>query len=452
MEQHFLKTTKKNTEKVYDFIGIGVGPFNLGLACLTAPIQELDGLFLDKREAFDWHPGMLLQDTTLQVPFLADMVTLAAPTSQFSFLNYLKEQGRIYSFYIRENFLVLRNEYNQYCQWVVSKLNNIRFSTEVREIIYDENAACYVLYCLCTKTTKLRVYRAKRLVFGTGTIPYVPKSCQKIMEHAVHSSAYLPHKKDIQRKKSITVIGSGQSAAEIYHDLLQDIDLCGYALNWITRSPRFYPMEYSKLTLEMTSPDYVDYFHSLPQQKRDVLAASQKSLYKGINNDLIGAIYDLMYMKSLVADVKVDLRTNSELVQAEYNTINQHFDLIFRQIEQAKTYKVTTEALIMATGYRYILPSFVDGISLRIKWDDKGRYDVSRNYSVDINSSEIFVQNAELHTHGFTAPDLGMGCYRNAYIIREMTGRDYYPIENRIAFQQFAIAEEEHVSTTADVI
>src|SRR5262245_43537575 len=98
-------------DPTYDFAAIGIGPFNLGLACLAAPIEGLRGVFLDKGERFNWHPGLLLQDARLQTPFLADLVTLADPTSRFSFLNYIKEQGRIYSFYIRENFFLTRNEY-----------------------------------------------------------------------------------------------------------------------------------------------------------------------------------------------------------------------------------------------------------------------------------------------------------------------------------------------------
>jgi lysine N6-hydroxylase len=87
----------------------------------------------------------------------------------------------------------------------------------------------------------------------------------------------------------------------------------------------------------------------------------------------------------------------------------------------------------------------MEGISSRIKWDDKGRFDVNRNYTIDKNGSEIFVQNAELHTHGLATPDLGMGCYRNSYIIKEMTGKDVYAIEKRIAFQQFAVTNEEQI-------
>ena len=50
----------------------------------------------------------------------------------------------------------------------------------------------------------------------------------------------------------------------------------GYRLNWVTRSPRFFPLEYTKLTLEMTSPDYVDYFNALPEPVRYRLEAGQK--------------------------------------------------------------------------------------------------------------------------------------------------------------------------------
>ncbi len=92
------------TDEVHDFVAIGLGPFNLGLACLTAPLDELDGVFLEAEDRFSWHPDMMLDFATLQVPFMADLVTLADPTSPYSFLNYLKEKGRLYSFYIRERF------------------------------------------------------------------------------------------------------------------------------------------------------------------------------------------------------------------------------------------------------------------------------------------------------------------------------------------------------------
>ena len=433
------------SKHVADFIAVGVGPFNLGLACLTEPIENLNGVFLDRKEKFDWHPGMLLEDTTLQIPFMADLVTLADPTNEFSFLNYIKQKGRMYSFYIRENFLLLRNEYNQYCQWAISKLNNVHFNTDVTHIDYDEKEKVYVVTARCTKTQEIKIYKAKKLVLGTGTPPYIPECCKKLKGKAVHSSAYLDHKESLQKQKKITVLGSGQSAAEIFHDLLLEADTIGYELNWITRSPRFFPLEYSKLTLEMTSPEYVDYFYDLPSDKRDDLIKNQKHLYKGINSDLIAAIHDTLYTKRVVAEdkLKVSLRTNTELIETRLQDNTVQLEL--HQVEQNKYFQHETEGLVLATGYSYQLPEFVNGISDRIQWDTKERFDVARNYSVDKNGNEIFVQNAELHTHGFVTPDLGMAAYRNSYIIKEMTGIEHYPVENKIAFQQFGVSQEEEI-------
>ncbi len=64
----------------------------------------------------------MLPGAEIQVPFLADLVTLADPTSPYSFLNYLHEQGRLYRFYFHERFHVLRAEYEAYCRWVAARL------------------------------------------------------------------------------------------------------------------------------------------------------------------------------------------------------------------------------------------------------------------------------------------------------------------------------------------
>ena len=149
------------TQHVHDFIAIGLGPFNLGLACLTDPVEELDGLFLERRDGFDWHPGMLLEDATLQTPFLADLVTMADPTSRFSVLNYLKQQGRLYHFYIRESFFLLRNEYNRYCQWAVAQLDSVRFSTEVERVEFEDASGHYRVSCRDTKSGEAREYLAR---------------------------------------------------------------------------------------------------------------------------------------------------------------------------------------------------------------------------------------------------------------------------------------------------
>ncbi|MEU1512360.1 lysine N(6)-hydroxylase/L-ornithine N(5)-oxygenase family protein [Streptomyces sp. NPDC005811] len=428
-------TALPEASRTYDFVGIGLGPFNLGLACLTEPIDALDGVFLESKPDFAWHAGMFLDGAHLQTPFMSDLVTLADPTSPYSFLTYLKEKGRLYQFYIRENFYPLRVEYDDYCRWAAGKLSSVRFSTTVAEVTYDESEALYAV-----RTTAGDVFRARRLVLGTGTTPYVPEVCRGLDGGLFHNAEYMRRKAELQTKKSITIVGSGQSAAEIYHELLAEIDVHGYQLNWVTRSPRFFPLEYTKLTLEMTSPDYIDYFRALPEETRYRLEKQQKGLFKGINSDLIDSIFDLLYQKDVEygdRPVPTRLLTNSSLNSARWE--DGRYRLGFRQDEQGKDYEIATEGLVLATGYHYEPPAFLEPVRDRLCFDAHGRFDVARNYAVDTTGRGVFLQNAGVHTHSITSPDLGMGPYRNSTIIRELLGSEYYPVEKTIAFQEFSV-------------
>ena len=432
----------------YDFVAVGLGPFNLGLACLTEPIDELHGLFLESDTDISWHPGMLLQDVRLQTPFLADLVTLADPASPYSFLNFLKQRGRLYPFYIRESFYPLRSEYDEYLRWAARQLTTLRFGEHVTSVEYDADRELYLVTAHRISTGTTVTYQTRRLVLGTGTPPYVPPQCHDIDGNAIHSSRYTGNRESLRGKSSITVVGSGQSAAEIFRDLLADIDRYGYELNWVTRSARFFPLEYTELTLEMTSPEYSRYFHSLPTATRDRLLSRQAGLYKGIDSELISEIYDLLYTKSARQHLPLRLLTNTTLTAATHDRTTAHYTLRLRQHEQQKPFTIHTQGLVLATGYRYQEPEFLQPINSRIARDRHQRFAVGANYSIDHAGSEIFVQNAELHTHGFVAPDLGMGAYRNSCIIRELLGREHYPIEQQIAFQQFTAPEFEQQPAT----
>ena len=67
------------------------------------------------------------------------------------------------------------------------------------------------------------------------------------------------------------MIGSGQSGAEVFLDLLRGSPDGGRHVTWLTASPAFAPMEYSKLGLEHFTPDYTRFFRTLPQSRRDEL-------------------------------------------------------------------------------------------------------------------------------------------------------------------------------------
>jgi lysine N6-hydroxylase len=430
-------STNAETRPVHDLLGIGIGPFNLGLACLSDPLDDVDAVFLDAADGFAWHHGMMLDDATIQVPFLADLVTMADPTSPFSFLAWLKETGRLYPFYIREDFHPLRREYDTYCRWAADRLDTLRWGRLVTAVEHDDATDLFTVHADTDHGPE--TYLARHVVLGIGTEPSVPDALRGLDGPVVHSAEYLPNRDALRDAASVAVVGSGQSAAEVYRDLVEDVRQRGSRLDWITRSPRFFPMEDTKLTLEMTSPEYTDHFHALPEDVRDRLGREQRGLYKGISADLVDDLYDTLYRISASGPVPTTLRTETSVVDATWLADRATYRLTLRHEQLGTTYEHEVERLVLATGYTARPPRFLDPVEHLVGRDARGRLAVARDHHVDSLGGRIWVQNAEEHTHGLTAPDLGMGAWRNASILRSVTGRSTYGLEDRIAFQEFGL-------------
>ncbi|MBE9125222.1 MULTISPECIES: lysine N(6)-hydroxylase/L-ornithine N(5)-oxygenase family protein [unclassified Coleofasciculus] len=428
-------------DEIYELIGVGLGPFNLGLAALLEPISGVNALFLEQKPKFEWHRGLLIEGTTIQVPFLADLVTMASPSSRFSFLSYLQAQSRLYHFYFLEHFHIPRREYNHYCQWVAEQLESCRFGERVEAISWQESLGYFEV------KTQSSTYRCRNLVLGVGSVPKVPPCFQGLQgEDIFHSAEFLHQRQPLHNSQSITIIGSGQSAAEVFNELLQEQETYGYRLDWHTRSSGFLPMEYSKLGLEHFSPDYIHYFHALPQEKRDRLLSQQHLLYKGISFSTIAQIYDLLYERSVAGNTpEVRLLPLVEVKEVEVLTTpnGKRYRLGYRHLHQDKRFTHETDCIILATGYHHQIPDCIDGIRPLIQWDNQGRYCVNFDYRLALTQdspNQIFIQNGELHTHGVGAPDLGLGAYRNSVIINTLMGRTIYPVQRRNVFQQFGVA------------
>ncbi|GAB4007849.1 hypothetical protein GCM10029992_62670 [Glycomyces albus] len=76
-----------------------------------------------------------------------------------------------------------------------------------------------------------------------------------------------------------------------------------------------------------------------------------------------------------------------------------------RQHEQDRDFELRTEGLVLATGYSHLVPEFLEPVRDRLRFDACGRLEAARDYSVDAaGAGEVFVQNAELSTHGFVTP------------------------------------------------
>ena len=155
--------------------------------------------FLDKKPALIGIQGTLIETSTLENPFFADLVSLADPRSEYSYLNYCKLTNRIYSYYMRENHYRSRAEYTRYCQWVVARLPNLRFGCDVQ-------AYCTILKSQLSLVTGQHTMSGQRFMFAAASWswvlvpqPYLPACCdRRAAPSFIHSADYLRHKYELR--------------------------------------------------------------------------------------------------------------------------------------------------------------------------------------------------------------------------------------------------------------
>ncbi|UOQ47009.1 SidA/IucD/PvdA family monooxygenase [Gracilibacillus caseinilyticus] len=425
----------------YDVIGIGLGPYNLGLATLTTERSDLKTIFFDQNGEFAWHPGMLINGTDLQVSFLADLVTLANPTSKYTFLNYLHEQNRLYKFFFFHKFEMPRKEYADYLKWVANQLPTCNFQSEIIDVIDHGDHFEVVVNHWGLQQTKS--YYAKHVVMGTGGEPVIPVDLdQTESEKAFHSSQYLYHKDHTIKAKHITVVGSGQSASEIFYDLLKLQEHFDYHLSWYTRSPGFLQLDNSKLGQEVFTPDYVDYFHNLSYKERVDSLEHLGQLRKGIDGETLHKIHELLYHRSVGnKKLPITIQPLTEIQHAE----NEGFGVKVKANQWQKDEKFTfsTEKLILATGYKPNIPDwFYKRFGDKVIWEDDKRYKVNQQFKLafkDDNQRDhhfYTLTNLE-HSHGTGATNLGLAVDRNIQIINEIAGKTIYPEQRDTTFTEF---------------
>ncbi|MFI5660054.1 lysine N(6)-hydroxylase/L-ornithine N(5)-oxygenase family protein [Streptomyces sp. NPDC051684] len=450
------KPTAPPTEEPRDLVGIGIGPFNLSLAALAHPLTELDTAFYEQRPDFHWHPGLLIEGATLQVPFLADLVTLADPTSHWTFLNYLKTRERLFPFYFAERFHIQRAEYDAYCRWASENLPGLHFSHQVDAVRWNTERALFEV-----DFTQLdaegeaealgRTY-TKNVAIGVGTAPYVPEPLKPLADAptvpVVHSADYLTHRERLLAADHITVIGSGQSGAEIFLDLLRARPAGHEKITWLARSEAFAPMEYSKLGLEHFTPDYSHYFHHLPEAERDRLVPAQWQLHKGIDADTIAAIHEELYQRTLGGGWPDATLTPGVSIRTAGRVAGTKVELHLEHRQQGTRSRLTTDAVVLATGYKERpLSGMLTGLDPYLRRDQSERPRIDDHFRLVLDDrvqGSVYVQNAERHTHGVGAPDLGLAAWRSATILNSLTGKDPYPQPRRTAFTTFGLTGHEN--------
>ncbi|WP_163420306.1 SidA/IucD/PvdA family monooxygenase, partial [Escherichia coli] len=91
--------------------------------------------------------------------------------------------------------------------------------------------------------------------------------------------------------KRVMVVGGGQSGADVFLNALQGHWGEPAQLDWLSRRPNFQPLDESPFTNEYFTPEYVDYFYTLPSEIREREIKTQKLPADGISNHTLRTLY-----------------------------------------------------------------------------------------------------------------------------------------------------------------
>ena len=171
-------------QDIYDVIGIGFGPANLALGvALEETAARTAGScgacsWRASRKAV-WHPGMLIEDSLIQISVLKDLATIRNPQSRFTFLNYLKVKGRLFEFLNLRDLFPTRIEFNDYLTWVAGELKErVRYGKEVLSVAAGARggggASCSRSSPATSRPGRSSELLARNVVLATGGVPCAP--------------------------------------------------------------------------------------------------------------------------------------------------------------------------------------------------------------------------------------------------------------------------------------
>ncbi|KAH0551272.1 hypothetical protein GP486_007444 [Trichoglossum hirsutum] len=313
-------------EELHDLICVGFGPASLAIAIALhdmlvspdysnnlsqlRPSREPKTLFLERQPQFAWHVDMLLPGAKMQISFIKDLATLRNPQSEFTFLNYLHHQNRLLQFSNLGTFNPLRAEYEDYMHWCAGSFEEVvDYSQEVSQIVPEKyltgssKVDSFVVRSRDLRTGELRSQRARHVVIAIGGTPRIPKSLLQNHPRIIHSSMYLTAVpallKDRDKDYHIAVIGSGQSAAEVFNDLHSRYPNARTTL--LMKDGALHPSDDSPFVNEIFHPSGVDDVYQRPPEVRKAsIAYNRGTNYGVVCRDLLESLYADMYAQRLL--------------------------------------------------------------------------------------------------------------------------------------------------------
>ncbi|OKI93346.1 L-lysine 6-monooxygenase [Streptomyces sp. CB01249] len=389
--------------------------------------EAVTAQFFEQQPAFGWHRGMLIDDATMQVSFLKDLVTLRNPSSEFSFLCYLKSKGRLIDFINHKNLFPLRVEFHDYFEWAAAQVDDlVSYDHEVVGVTQVvEDGVVEYLDVTVRSGEGLTVHRARNLVIGTGLRPLVPEGIER-GDRVWHNSELLTRVGELDgtSPSRFVVVGAGQSAAEnvaYLHRRFPEAEICAVFSRY-----GYSPADDSSFANKIFDPDAVDEFYAAPENiKRRLMDYHGNTNYSVVDIDLIDDLYRQMYQEKVLGTERLRFLNVSRLTAAEETP-----DTVRATVTSLVTGEETVleaDVVVFATGYSPADPLGLLGEAAEYCLrDEEGRVRVERDYRIATDAAlncGIYLQGGTEHTHGITSALLSNTAIRVGEILDSLLDR-----------------------------
>ncbi|KAH8117288.1 L-lysine 6-monooxygenase (NADPH-requiring)-domain-containing protein [Phellopilus nigrolimitatus] len=406
----------------FDVLGCGFGPANLAIAVALVdksaadqgkPIQR--AIFVEKHPEFQWHPGMLLPGTRMQISAelapsirpslrpsvfscLKDLATLRNPSSPFTFLAYLHAQHRLAAFINRGSTVPTRREFADYLAWAAREVARrgvqVAYAEEVVAICKIAIDARQLIDVTSRRvhTGELVSRRTKHLILSAGGSPRLPRMLAALQPSpwapesalrvpVLHTASYMTAVRPLLTLLArggaplkIAFIGAGQSATECLLDMhgrLAALGTAGHQIDMIMRKGSLKPSDDSPFVNEIFDPSTTDEWYNLPSDRLrgSILSEYKNTNYSVVNPVTLDAMYELIYDQKLsdsiaardtpapgALDVRVSLRAYENVIGA--STVPtaspdgpQRIALTRQHVHTHELIEDTYDAVICGTGY-----------------------------------------------------------------------------------------------------
>jgi len=389
---------------IYDVIGIGFGPSNISLAIAMEECgYQGSSIFLERNKNVLWQEGMLLDGSDIQNNPLRDLVTPVNPRSKYTFTNYLYETGNFFHYLNLGLHYPLRKDYFRYVKWVAEHFKNVRYDVNVTHACLRRDGDTLIWSLVANG----QEYRARTIVLGVGRSLNVPQEFEE-SDNVVHLSRFLPAIEKLPTSAPIVVLGASQSAVEILLHLLGKGFERIYSVH---RSFSFRLKDTSPFSDEVYFPEFVDYYHALPPEKRALMDWQVRPTnYSSADGDILHQLYLRLY--ELKQDGRQPLRILRNHRVAHVRN-GSPITLALEEIYTGVSERLEADLVVLATGYvdfgrdgKKGMSSLLKEVSSAFRWSSNC-LEVGRDYRVAY--SDECQHFPALYLNGLCEATHGMG-------------------------------------------